>query len=220
MQKIHLVFEWLNIWILCAAALPKKVVPKAKHVSSITNIFLMYFLGNKCLGLQRPSQNECDHTRHEYGPWKSFYQATKCKSQCLSIIIVIWRNSLRLGFSRRVLNSSMYMWYVQEHETLLARWQNKNTESVIELHNKTPVWNDDTQSYVLNFHGRVTQASVKNFQIIHDNDRKYRSSSWNLRHITCFVYKLSVILSRPLLPKWIMEKPVSLYSFICLFVCF
>uniref|UniRef100_A0A8D0C9E1 Tubby-like protein n=1 Tax=Salvator merianae TaxID=96440 RepID=A0A8D0C9E1_SALMN len=60
-----------------------------------------------------------------------------------------------------------------EHETLLARWQNKNTESVIELHNKTPVWNDDTQSYVLNFHGRVTQASVKNFQIIHDNDRDY-----------------------------------------------
>uniref|UniRef100_A0A7M4FR83 TUB bipartite transcription factor n=1 Tax=Crocodylus porosus TaxID=8502 RepID=A0A7M4FR83_CROPO len=58
-----------------------------------------------------------------------------------------------------------------EHETLLSRWQNKNTESVIELHNKTPVWNDDTQSYVLNFHGRVTQASVKNFQIIHDNDR-------------------------------------------------
>ncbi|KAM4017939.1 tubby protein homolog isoform 3-T3 [Anomaloglossus baeobatrachus] len=60
-----------------------------------------------------------------------------------------------------------------EHETLLSRWQNKNTESVIELHNKTPVWNDDTQSYVLNFHGRVTQASVKNFQIIHDNDPDY-----------------------------------------------
>uniref|UniRef100_A0A672JEP0 Tubby-like protein n=1 Tax=Salarias fasciatus TaxID=181472 RepID=A0A672JEP0_SALFA len=60
-----------------------------------------------------------------------------------------------------------------DHESLLARWQNKNTESVIELHNKTPVWNDDTQSYVLNFHGRVTQASVKNFQIIHDNDPDY-----------------------------------------------
>ncbi|KAJ8406436.1 hypothetical protein AAFF_G00300100 [Aldrovandia affinis] len=60
-----------------------------------------------------------------------------------------------------------------DHETLLARWQNKSTESVIELHNKTPVWNDDTQSYVLNFHGRVTQASVKNFQIIHDNDLDY-----------------------------------------------
>ncbi|XP_005578769.2 tubby protein homolog isoform X2 [Macaca fascicularis] len=60
-----------------------------------------------------------------------------------------------------------------EHETLLARWQSKNTESIIELQNKTPVWNDDTQSYVLNFHGRVTQASVKNFQIIHGNDPDY-----------------------------------------------
>uniref|UniRef100_A0A8D1W2Q0 Tubby-like protein n=1 Tax=Sus scrofa TaxID=9823 RepID=A0A8D1W2Q0_PIG len=60
-----------------------------------------------------------------------------------------------------------------ERETLLARWQSKNTESIIELLNKTPVWNDDTQSYVLNFHGRVTQASVKNFQIIHGNDPDY-----------------------------------------------
>lgn len=45
-------------------------------------------------------------------------------------------------------------------------------ENLIELHNKAPVWSDDTQSYVLNFHGRVTQASVKNFQIVHGNDRK------------------------------------------------
>lgn len=65
----------------------------------------------------------------------------------------------------------------QEHETLLARWQNKHTETIIELQNKTPVWNDDTQSYVLNFHGRVTQASVKNFQIIHGNDRECSSPS-------------------------------------------
>ncbi|XP_041033561.1 tubby protein homolog [Carcharodon carcharias] len=60
-----------------------------------------------------------------------------------------------------------------EHETLLTRWQNKNMENIIELHNKAPVWNEDTQSYVLNFHGRVTQASVKNFQIIHSNDPNY-----------------------------------------------
>jgi hypothetical protein len=48
----------------------------------------------------------------------------------------------------------------------------KNMDNLIELHNKTPVWNDDTQSYVLNFHGRVTQASVKNFQVVHDTDGK------------------------------------------------
>ncbi|XP_074858755.1 tubby-related protein 3 isoform X4 [Carettochelys insculpta] len=60
-----------------------------------------------------------------------------------------------------------------EHESLLSKWQNKNLENLIELHNKAPVWNDDTQSYVLNFHGRVTQASVKNFQIVHENDPDY-----------------------------------------------
>ncbi|XP_057559984.1 tubby-related protein 3 isoform X1 [Hippopotamus amphibius kiboko] len=60
-----------------------------------------------------------------------------------------------------------------EHESLLSKWQNKAMENLIELRNKSPVWNDDTQSYVLNFHGRVTQASVKNFQIVHENDPDY-----------------------------------------------
>lgn len=53
---------------------------------------------------------------------------------------------------------------------LLERWKSKHMDSLIELHNKTPVWNDESQSYVLNFHGRVTQASVKNFQVVHDSD--------------------------------------------------
>ncbi|XP_028810356.1 tubby-related protein 3 isoform X2 [Denticeps clupeoides] len=60
-----------------------------------------------------------------------------------------------------------------EQDTLLSKWQNHSLDNLIELHNKAPVWNDDTQSYVLNFHGRVTQASVKNFQIVHDNDPDY-----------------------------------------------
>lgn len=46
-------------------------------------------------------------------------------------------------------------------------------EEMIVLNNKQPQWNEDTQSYVLNFHGRVTQASVKNFQIVHNLNRKY-----------------------------------------------
>lgn len=28
----------------------------------------------------------------------------------------------------------------------------------------------ETQAYVLNFHGRVTEASVKNFQLVHSTD--------------------------------------------------
>ncbi|XP_061524301.1 tubby-related protein 3 isoform X1 [Phycodurus eques] len=60
-----------------------------------------------------------------------------------------------------------------EQESLLSRWQSHSLDNLIELHNKAPVWNDDTQSYVLNFHGRVTQASIKNFQIVHDNEPDY-----------------------------------------------
>ncbi|XP_051516262.1 tubby-related protein 1 isoform X3 [Myxocyprinus asiaticus] len=60
-----------------------------------------------------------------------------------------------------------------ENDSLLVRFQNRQMDNVIELHNKTPVWNDDTASYVLNFSGRVTQASVKNFQIVHSKDNSY-----------------------------------------------
>ncbi|OXB53760.1 hypothetical protein ASZ78_012042 [Callipepla squamata] len=60
-----------------------------------------------------------------------------------------------------------------DNDGLLMRWQNKNMDNIIELHNKAPVWNDETQSYVLNFHGRVTHASVKNFQIVHGSDPDY-----------------------------------------------
>uniref|UniRef100_A0A8D2Q6H9 Tubby-like protein n=1 Tax=Varanus komodoensis TaxID=61221 RepID=A0A8D2Q6H9_VARKO len=60
-----------------------------------------------------------------------------------------------------------------EHETLLTRYQNRNMQNLIKLQNKMPAWNEETQSYVLNFHGRVTQASVKNFQIISEEDPDY-----------------------------------------------
>merc|ERR1719457_175892 len=65
--------------------------------------------------------------------------------------------------------------FVPNHdkETIQSKWQGKKMDNLIELSNKTPIWNDDTQSYVLNFKGRVTQASVKNFQIVHQSDPDY-----------------------------------------------
>ncbi|KAM4550422.1 uncharacterized protein V3H82_019528 [Fundulus diaphanus] len=59
------------------------------------------------------------------------------------------------------------------NETLLVRHANGNTDKLVTLVNKSPSWNEQTQSYVLNFHGRVTQASVKNFQIIHPDNEDY-----------------------------------------------
>ncbi|XP_063077199.1 tubby-related protein 3 [Engraulis encrasicolus] len=58
-------------------------------------------------------------------------------------------------------------------ETLLTRHDNSNTDNLVTLLNKSPTWNEQTQSYVLNFHGRVTQASVKNFQIVHPDNVDY-----------------------------------------------
>jgi tubby-related protein 1 len=44
-------------------------------------------------------------------------------------------------------------------------------EPVIVLKNREPVWCDETGSYVLNFNGRVSFASIKNFQLVHPRDR-------------------------------------------------
>ncbi|KAI4876510.1 hypothetical protein NFI96_010519, partial [Prochilodus magdalenae] len=60
-----------------------------------------------------------------------------------------------------------------ENDGLLIRHQNRNMENLIELRNKTPVWNEETASHVLNFNGRVTKASIKNFQIVHNKDQDY-----------------------------------------------
>jgi len=62
---------------------------------------------------------------------------------------------------------------ISDADGIVERFKAKNSDGLLALHNKTPVWNEETQSYVLNFHGRVTQASVKNFQIVHDNDLEY-----------------------------------------------
>lgn len=36
--------------------------------------------------------------------------------------------------------------------------------------NKTPKWNEAMNAYCLNFNGRVTEASVKNFQLVTEAD--------------------------------------------------
>ncbi|XP_023348183.1 tubby protein homolog [Eurytemora carolleeae] len=50
----------------------------------------------------------------------------------------------------------------------MEKYKSKNLEGILELQNKTPVWNDETQSYVLNFHGRVTQGSTIKCRITRD----------------------------------------------------
>lgn len=51
-------------------------------------------------------------------------------------------------------------------ENLLERIKDKNFRNVVYMINKPPRWNDQVGAYVLNFNGRVTMASVKNFQLV------------------------------------------------------
>lgn len=96
-------------------------------------------------------------------------------------------------------------------------------DNIVELHNKTPVWNDETQSYVLNFHGRVTQASVKNFQLIHDSDPDYivmqfgRTSedvfTMDFRYPLCAMQSFAIALSSfdgKLACEWVGEGGIKL----------
>ncbi|KAI8823052.1 tubby C-terminal-like domain-containing protein [Fimicolochytrium jonesii] len=59
-----------------------------------------------------------------------------------------------------------------DSQTILRRLR-ASQETLLKFHNKAPQWNDETQSYVLNFSGRVTLASVKNFQIVPEEDNEY-----------------------------------------------
>jgi Tub family len=54
---------------------------------------------------------------------------------------------------------------------LLDRMKRGNlNEGEFQLQNRTPRWNSRVKAYVLNFNGRVTQASVKNFQLVESED--------------------------------------------------
>lgn len=80
------------------------------------------------------------------------------------------------------------------------RHANNNTDKLVTLVNKSPSWNEQTQSYVLNFHGRVTQASIKNFQIIHpDNGRTYSPLSCQQTQVKWLTFNTASRSALPLL---------------------
>ena len=102
-----------------------------------------------------------DHQRVEFKP--------SSDHDCLTGNLFIYFYCLNIYF---IINCIFILFINVTFLLFSDRWKSNNLDQLIELSNKTPVWNDDTQSYVLNFHGRVTQASVKNFQIVHEDDGK------------------------------------------------
>merc|ERR1719231_1073527 len=57
---------------------------------------------------------------------------------------------------------------------IIQRYKQNNfdPEGVFLLHQKKPKWSDKTQSYNLNFYGRVKLPSVKNFVLIYKPTRE------------------------------------------------
>lgn len=59
-----------------------------------------------------------------------------------------------------------------EQDAMLERVRRGDTAKFHHFINKPPRWNDQVGAYVLNFMGRVTMASVKNFQLIEPEDHE------------------------------------------------
>ena len=103
-----------------------------------------------------------------------------------------------------------------DSESLLGKFKGRDHSQLSVLFNKLPQWNQgrtddpqkdfkkiiiliiiiiiiikDNQAYVLNFHGRVTMASVKNFQIIHANDRNLKLILYIYIYIYIYIFILN-----------------------------
>ncbi len=61
-----------------------------------------------------------------------------------------------------------------DRDSILACYNRNETANIVTMVNKPPKWNDAVGAYVLNFNGRVTMASVKNFQLVTPEDRTWR----------------------------------------------
>lgn len=59
------------------------------------------------------------------------------------------------------------------YTTKLSERVRRKKNEYVKVVNKPPYFNYDTNSYVLNFNGRVTMPSTRNFQIIHPRDTSY-----------------------------------------------
>jgi len=58
-------------------------------------------------------------------------------------------------------------------DSMMAKFKKRDFTKMVVAYNKPPRWNDTVGAFVLNFNGRVTMASVKNFQLItHDDQEK------------------------------------------------
>jgi len=56
---------------------------------------------------------------------------------------------------------------------ILSCFKRGSSEGLVVMKNKPPKWNESLGAYCLNFNGRVTHASVKNFQLVSEDDEDH-----------------------------------------------
>mmetsp|Transcript_55448 Transcript_55448/g.152789 ORF Transcript_55448/g.152789 Transcript_55448/m.152789 type:complete len:325 (+) Transcript_55448:692-1666(+) len=57
-------------------------------------------------------------------------------------------------------------------DCMMSKFKKREFKDITVGYNKPPRWNDQVGAFVLNFNGRVTMASVKNFQLITHEDQE------------------------------------------------
>jgi len=55
---------------------------------------------------------------------------------------------------------------IRKEDHIIYQYKCGSTDKMMILKNKAPTWNSALNAYVLNFFGRVTMPSVKNFQLV------------------------------------------------------
>lgn len=91
---------------------------------------------------------------------------------------------------------------------IIDRFQ-KNDSTVYVLHQKKPQWNEKLKAFTLNFHGRVTRASVKNFLLVYKGDYEDEEAYSSLES-----GKVSLLFGKKGTNKFSMDVrwPLSIYQ--------
>jgi len=61
---------------------------------------------------------------------------------------------------------------IKGNPSLVQSYKEGKRNNIHVFTNKRPSWNEKLKAYVLNFNGRVTKASVKNFQLVEEGDNE------------------------------------------------
>lgn len=96
---------------------------------------------------------------------------------------------------------------------LLDSYRERMTEGVVVLASKEAEWDKVLNSYVLNYHGRASQASVKNFQLCHHSSPDYILMQLGRIDTNIFIMDFRAPLSA------LQAFAIALSSFDCKLAC-